>query len=241
MLNQGAGTFDSPGTIFRLEQYVRSLSLADLNEDGKLDLVFGYGSSYGNGVSVLFDRSHGASTACQVSLVDTRVTGRRVALSWSVRGVTGLNAIVCRQAAGEAWRDVAEVTSDAANLVRFEDASLEPGHYRYRLRFRSAGQETYAGDVEVWVPDVAFALSGVTPNPSDGRLVAMFSLPSAATANFELVDISGRRVWSRRLDHPTPGTQRLDLARGERLPSGMYWLRLSQAGRSATAKAVVLR
>ena len=84
-------------------------------------------------------------------------------------------------------------------------------------------------------------ISRALPNPTRGELVIEFSVPDGDPAVLELVDLAGRR-WRRLvLDHPERGTNRADLGAGPRLPAGLYFLRVSQAGRSAAARVVVVR
>ncbi|MFI5371085.1 MAG: FG-GAP-like repeat-containing protein [Candidatus Eisenbacteria bacterium] len=88
---------------------------------------------------------------------------------------------------------------------------------------------------------VGFALSGVAPNPGRAdRMVVAFSLESAAPAQLEVYDVSGRRVASQEVGGFGAGHHTLDLGRGQRLAAGLYMIRLTQAGRVATARAVVV-
>ena len=90
-------------------------------------------------------------------------------------------------------------------------------------------------------PVAGFVLSGVRPNPSPGGLVAAFSLPDAAPARIEVVDVAGRRVLAREVGALGAGSHVVDLTRGERLPAGIYLIRLTRGGRALTARAVVIR
>jgi hypothetical protein len=66
------------------------------------------------------------------------------------------------------------------------------------------------------------------------------SLPQAAPARLELLDIVGRRVLSREVGDLGAGRHQIELRSGSRLAAGVYVLRLTQGGRSVTAKAVVV-
>ena len=89
--------------------------------------------------------------------------------------------------------------------------------------------------------EVRLALHGFTPNPPVRELAVSFSLPDAAPATLELLDLAGRRVRS--VDVGTLGTGRHTVALGERvgLPSGVYLVRLRHSGRSLVAKCVLMR
>jgi hypothetical protein len=79
----------------------------------------------------------------------------------------------------------------------------------------------------------------VRPNPARGR--AQLVLPGPATGNLEVLDVSGREVWTRRLSGERSGTIQLPI-----LPTGVYLLRLTHStldiGHSSlSAKLIVQR
>jgi hypothetical protein len=78
------------------------------------------------------------------------------------------------------------------------------------------------------------------PNPARGPFSVTFSLPAEGDASLELVDIAGRRVFQRSLGVLAPGahTVRLD-AVSARIPSGIYFVRLTH-GRASVARRVAL-
>ena len=90
-------------------------------------------------------------------------------------------------------------------------------------------------------PAVEFALKGVSPNPSKSErgVNIAFSLANARQATLSLYDVGGRRVAFREVGSMGPGRHTVNLA--SRLPAGMYVVRLSQGGRSLTARASVVR
>lgn len=82
----------------------------------------------------------------------------------------------------------------------------------------------------------------VFPNPTAGRLTVRYDLPASGEVRFDLLDLSGRRVAELPRRNQVAGTQTVTLdgeLRG--LPNGVYFLRLSQAGVSATGKVVLYR
>jgi hypothetical protein len=84
-----------------------------------------------------------------------------------------------------------------------------------------------------------FALYGISPQPSRGSFRVSFRLPQTGSARLEVIDLVGRRVAQR--DVSGGGLQQIDFGRTERLPPGVYVVRLTRAGQSRTATAVVLR
>jgi hypothetical protein len=85
------------------------------------------------------------------------------------------------------------------------------------------------------------SLGRVSPNPAPGELTVSFSLPDAAPARIELLDLAGRRVASRRVDALGPGRHRIRLSESARLPAGTYVVRLTQGGRSLATKVSLIR
>jgi hypothetical protein len=99
----------------------------------------------------------------------------------------------------------------------------------------SIGSTTGIGDRD----ELTFAIQGVHPNPAVGGLRIRFSLPDARPARLVVYDVAGRRVVEREVSQLGPGLHSVKLdTRG--LAAGVYMVRLNQAGRSLTARAIVL-
>ena len=76
---------------------------------------------------------------------------------------------------------------------------------------------------------VAFALEGIRPNPARGNgLHVALALPSGASARLELLDVSGRRVLAREVGSLGAGRHTVNLAEGQGVLAGIYWVRLTQ-------------
>ena len=86
----------------------------------------------------------------------------------------------------------------------------------------------------------SFDLEGAFPNPSPAEPLVAYSLGDQVPARLELVDLLGRVVLRRELGEPGPGRHTAVLDAGH-VPQGIYWLRLVQAGRTASARVVLLR
>lgn len=87
----------------------------------------------------------------------------------------------------------------------------------------------------------SLALHGVSPNPSAGTCAAEFSLPDAAPAMLELLDLAGRRLWQQAVGALGPGRHAVAVAAGMRLPAGLYLLRLAHGRLTLTSKVVRLK
>ena len=90
------------------------------------------------------------------------------------------------------------------------------------------------------VPEPAFWL-GVSPNPSAGTFTADFSLRGRSPAELVLLDVGGRVVARRGVGGLGAGRHQIGFGRNEPLPTGVYLIRLSQAGERRVARAVVFR
>jgi hypothetical protein len=88
-------------------------------------------------------------------------------------------------------------------------------------------------------PAVRPGITALLPNPTRGRVAATVSLPTAAPASLELVDLSGRRV--REFAVVGAGTHTLNLELGRDVGAGLYLLRLRQGGQEAVRKLTVVR
>jgi hypothetical protein len=84
------------------------------------------------------------------------------------------------------------------------------------------------------------ALEPIRPNPTTAsRLSVFFILPRAGDATLELVDISGR-VWAQETQSLNAGPHAASLAAERQLPAGVYFVRLSEAGKSTVERFTIL-
>jgi hypothetical protein len=90
-------------------------------------------------------------------------------------------------------------------------------------------------------PTAVFSLLGVSPNPVSDNGVIRFALATATPASLEVVDVAGRRVWSREVGRLGPGEHSVSLMDGARLTTGVYFVRLTQGERVASVRTTFLR
>jgi hypothetical protein len=69
----------------------------------------------------------------------------------------------------------------------------------------------------------------------------LFSLPSAEPASLDLFDVAGRHVFRRAVGLLGPGRHTLVLGENHELRAGLYFLRLSQGGRTLHARVALMR
>ncbi|MCC6650179.1 MAG: VCBS repeat-containing protein [Candidatus Eisenbacteria bacterium] len=87
---------------------------------------------------------------------------------------------------------------------------------------------------------LSFSLEALQNPARGGRLLVAFTLPLAGSAKLELVDVGGRRVALREVGVLGAGRHELALGEGQRLASGMYFVRLTQGARVATKRVAML-
>jgi hypothetical protein len=167
-------------------------------------------------------------TAVQVSLVSAEAGPDRVRIVWHLADATGLTAAIERREGDGAWSVRGESAVDGAGLLAFEDADVEPGmRYGYRLQLPGAGA---LGETWVEIPAAhALGLVAVRADPRGARV--RFTLAGRGRATIEVIDLAGRRVAGTEADGLEPGMH----------PAGSYVVRLTQGGRSVSAKAALVR
>ena len=182
-----------------------------------------------------------SSTPTLLSLVSADAAPGRIALLWYAAG--GMpSATLERRQENAAWVAIARLSADGTGHIGYDDFDVAAGRrYGYRLTYPAAGGGVSTGG-EVWVdmPTTAFALEGFRPNPAGLDPVAWFTLPDQAAARLDVLDVSGRSVFSREVGSLGPGRHAFALGAAG-LRSGIYVLRLSRGGRALTTRAAVVR
>ncbi|MEO5618044.1 MAG: hypothetical protein ABIS67_09750 [Candidatus Eisenbacteria bacterium] len=212
------------------------------DEDLKRMVVFG-GTTNGVGLRndtwfLHFDQP----TPTLLSLVSVEVHGDRVDLRWHAPEGTALPATVWRRTSGEDWVSLARVTADGTGMLWYRDEGLRTGErYAYRLEYPEGDIVHSSAETWVDVPLLSLALYGLRPNPASGPLTVSFALPTAAPALLELLDVAGRSLIQREVGSLGTGPHLLRLDDSIDIAPGLYWTRLSQSGRTLTARGAVVR
>ena len=177
-------------------------------------------------------------TSALASLIHAVARPEEVELTWYAPGVPA--ARVQRTEAGAQWTTLAAVTRDGSSMIAWTDRSVVAGA-RYGYRLVDDFGRTHG---ETWV-DVPsrnrLALAGTRPHPAGTGALVMLSLPRRAPARLDVLDIAGRRVVSREVGALGPGTHAVRIAELDRLPAGVYLLRLVQGSESVTGRMVRIR
>lgn len=170
-------------------------------------------------------------------------------VTWGVQSASGTHAAIYRRDTGGEWSALAVGEVDATGQLQYDDATVQAGNaYSYQMVVASQRGATFGGETLVQVPVTTgvdpghtpeFALTGVAPNPAIEHMTVSFALSSAAPASLELVDVAGRRMLAREVGSLGAGSHRVELATAGQLPAGLYFLRLSQAGRVASSRVAI--
>jgi hypothetical protein len=182
-------------------------------------------------------------TSAQVSVASTSTEPGLVRVTWLATSGSVLRASVYRCTASTGWSMRGVLLPDGTGRFSFDDRDVVPGtRYGYRLGIAEGGAERFVGEIWIEVPmALTLSLGGAQPNPASGALTVTLTLPGAAPATLELLDVGGRRVASRSLAGLGPGPHFVRLDVGRRPAPGIYLLRLTQGDRTLIRKACVVR
>ena len=135
----------------------------------------------------------------------------------------------------------------ATTDIAYADAGPPGGYYKLTAVDWHGNESPYAlvspgqSTDTPGAPVIAFALDGARPTPaSGGRVLVHFALPSAEPATLELIDVTGRRVKTRSVGSLGAGRHVINLAEGEQLGPGIYFIRLTQGARERVVRTSVL-
>ena len=182
-----------------------------------------------------------APTAVLASVVKAEATEGGAHLAWMLSSeASGVQ--VQRTIEGGEWATVGAAIDRGRGQFEFDDASVTAGQrYGYRLNWTGPTGPIVAGEAWVTIPRTELALAGFRPNPAVGDLKVELALPGDAPAKLELVDVGGRRLAARDVGSLGAGRHVVSLGRAGDVAPGLYWLRLTQAGRTLTRTAVVMK
>jgi hypothetical protein len=173
----------------------------------------------------------------------------RVDLTWAPVFYGTLSYRVERTAAGSSeFTQLAEITQTGFGDMSYRDTSAVPGtgySYRVGCRMGATGAWNYTETATAAAQERAFLLAWPAPNPSRITTRVDFEVPARGRVVVEVFNVAGARVRTL-LDEvrdPGPGSVTWDGCdmRGALAPTGMYFVRLSAAGRSAARKVLRFR
>jgi hypothetical protein len=137
------------------------------------------------------------------------------------------------------------VPSLGSNQVRVgvvEIAFVDPsGGIVTDSEFRESGTFTIVSATGVGGVSLGFGLRNVWPTPARGAFSVSFALPSAEHATLTLFDVVGRQVLTRDVGSMGAGFHTIKIGDKETVQPGLYIVRLTQAGKSQTGRALVVQ
>jgi hypothetical protein len=166
----------------------------------------------------------------------------RVSLTWRVTPGEIEDAMVQRLAAFDDWVAIGSALVRSDSNIGFADEAAEPGaRYGYRLRWVVGSTVRISDPTWVLVPPLRFTIIGTSPNPSPGPISVEFSLPDAAPARLEMIDIAGRSVWQQDVGGHGAGDHTISIAEAAKLRPGVYLIRLVHGGEARVSRVCLLR
>lgn len=177
-----------------------------------------------------------------VSLVGApAATMDTVIVTWSAPA--GLPAAVYRRVGTGPYFLIRRVAADANSQIVYVDATVTAGQtYGYRLGVQGFC-EPFVGEVTVLVPGTLvfeLALYALQPNPTPQDVNVSFSLASGERATLALYDITGRQVRRLEVGEKGPGPHVVNLTQGVSVKAGIYFVRLSQGGRTRDRRVAII-
>jgi glycosidase len=135
--------------------------------------------------------------------------------------------------AGQTWYDmIGDGTVDGGSAL-----TLAPGAWRV-LANQDIGLPTADGDAPG--PVLAFGLGAAFPNPAAGRATVRYTLDAPADVQLHAYDVLGRRVATLD-DGPRAAGAHTATLDTRALPAGVYVLRLTADGRTASSRLTIAR
>jgi len=163
-----------------------------------------------------------------------------VHLVWMGSVSPGIHATVYRRESGADWHTLGAAVPDGSGRIVWDDRDVAAGmRYEYRLGVLEDGRETYLGAASAIVPSgIELSVRAISPASAAGRLALWCSVPAPGPARLEVLDVAGRKVAERELEWTAAGAMQVSIAPAP--ASGLYFARLTQAGRSVRTSVSVI-
>lgn len=136
-----------------------------------------------------------------------------------------------RQAAGASYSDA------IASLMRLTPAGPASSPPASEGVASARGRTEVAGGAR---PAIELAVDAIEPRLSAGAGIVRFSLANGSPASLEMLDVAGRRMWSCEVGPLGAGEHRIRLGGAAWVPSGVYFVRLTQGNRVASARVAII-
>jgi hypothetical protein len=186
----------------------------------------------------------------ELTAFDARADGETVQLSWKTASETN-NAgfdVQRKRSGADGWTKVGFVeghgTTSQPQTYAFDDAGVpfEADSLRYRLKQVDLdGAFEYAASAEVaFAAPEQVALHGNYPNPFADQTTIRYEVPQTSEVRIAVYNVLGQRVTTLVNGEKSAGRHQIRLD-ASRLSSGVYVVRLTSDGSTATHKLTVVR
>ncbi len=178
--------------------------------------------------------------ATQLALVSSEIVDGHPRLRWYSADGANETMRLYRRAVPDEWMAAGNLYADGSGMVTYDDMDAVRGHsYEYKIGISTATGERQLGQVWVDVPlDAQLAIKRLSQNASGSPLAFAVTLSSDGPAALELLDVSGRRVAKQDLRGLGAGEHHVNIAATPR--PGIYWARVSQAGKMLSTQFVLM-
>jgi hypothetical protein len=165
-------------------------------------------------------------------------------LVWTLGAAGGATILGYRAATDGSWEVLSSLSlDDSLHLVLEDRAAPQGREVEYRLSVATGGAAYFLAPVRVTIPraPVQLVLERAWTAPGRDAIQIAFALPAGPPARVEVFDVLGRQVAEASLGQFTPGYYTHRVAFRGRAVSGIYFVRLSQGGRSSSRRLSFLR
>jgi hypothetical protein len=218
----------------------------------------GYGTGTVNGIGTvsannltsinnLVVTSNSVTLPIQLLTFTAKGSGQQVALNWSTAAeINNDYFTVERSNDGENFESIGKVdgsgTSSITKNYSFDDLEPLTGISYYRLKQTDFdGHYSYSDIRAVTLGNKsvqqALSITQIGPNPFEDRLIITLANNSSGTLLFEIVDATGKSVFSKK-EQGQPGTNSIELNGLSSIESGTYLLRVTGDGQMVTKKVI---
>ena len=232
-------------TSFTTGNYPVSVSIADINNDGKPDLATV--NYFSNNFSVLLNTAV-YPLPVELASFTSSVSSNNVTLNWSTTQEQNNKGFeIERNSFGTGWKKVGYVdghgTTNTQQNYTFKDNSLNTGRYSYRLKQidYNGNFEYYelSNEVAIGVPN-RYLLAQNYPNPFNPVSIINYQLAINSFVTLKVYDLAGKEVVSLVNEVKDAGYYSVTFD-AKNLSSGTYFYKLSTDKFSDVKKMVVVK
>ena len=174
-------------------------------------------------------------------------SGGNVLLNWNTATETNNSGFnVERETGNSGWQKIAFVpgsgTSTQEHSYKYTDKNLNSGEYSYRLKqIDFDGKFDYSKTVKITIVSPGkFVLNQNYPNPFNPTTTISYSIPDESHVTITLFNCLGKEVTNL-VDENLQAGDHQSVINGNKLTSGMYFVRMQTGKYSSTIKITLLK